>query len=78
MSNLKLFLLFLDPLCRWKHADLMIEHSSAFSVGLRLDHYPKRIAVGVFIFYILYLYILVLIDWTVVDSKKMYIFHYIS
>lgn len=70
MSNLKLFLLFLDPLCRWKHADLMIEHSSASSLGLRLDHYPKLIAVGVFIFYIFYLYILVLIDWTVVDSKK--------
>ena len=48
----------------------MIEHSSASSLGLRLDHYPKLIAVGVFIFYIFYLYIFVLIDWTVVDSKK--------
>ena len=65
----KLFLLFLDPLRRWKHADLTIEHSSAFSLGLRLDHYPKLIAVGVFIFYIFYLYILVLVDWTVVESS---------
>lgn len=68
--HLKLFLLFLDPLRRWKHTDLIIEHSSTFSLGVRLDHYPKLIAVGVFIFYIFYLYILVLIDWIVVDSKK--------
>ena len=72
--HLKLFLLFLDPLRRWKHADLIIEHSSTFSIGVRLDHYPKLIAVGVFIFYIFYLYILVLIDWIVVDSKKMVYF----
>ena len=68
--HLKLFLLFLDPLRRWNHANLIIEHSSTFSLGVRLDHYPKLIAVGVFIFYIFYLYILVLIDWIVVDSKK--------
>ena len=50
VSHLKLFLQFLDPLCRWKHADLIIEHSSTFSLGLRRDHYPKLIAVDVFFF----------------------------
>ena len=57
VSNLKLMLLLLDTLWRWRHSDFMIAHSSAFGLGLRLDglglrldRYPKLIAMGLFIF----------------------------
>lgn len=52
MSNLKLMLLLLDTLWSWRHSDFMIAHSSTFCLGLRLDRYPKLIAMGLFIFLI--------------------------